>query len=99
MTLNKEDRQIIKMLDKKTNQYVLNLIKEINDLYEVLSDLEKSVDGRDNRRRKFQNYERLDLLEEDLFNILNNYCKDHLRDVRRERKLIYNKFNILSNSK
>jgi len=99
MALNKEDKQIIKMLDKKTKQYILNLIREINDLYEVLSDLEKSVDGRDNRRRKLQNYERLDMLEEELFNILNNYCKDHLREVKRERKSIYNKFNILSNSK
>jgi len=99
MALNKEDKQIIKMLDKKTKQYILNLIREINDLYEVLSDLEKSVDGRDNRRRNLQNYEKLDMLEEELFNILNNYCKHHLREVKRERKSIYNKFNILSNSK
>jgi hypothetical protein len=37
MLLDEEDRQIIEMLDKSVKEKVLDLDKEIDDLYDILS--------------------------------------------------------------
>ena len=103
MSLSEEDRQIIALLDKKDKEQVLDLTKEVHVLYEILSHLESistelesiSIEEQDRKYLKeimFKLYNRRDLLEGEIYKILNNFWENVIRKAKRKRKLIYKKF-------
>ncbi len=103
MLLNKEDKQIIDKLEKEDKEHVLDLIKEVDAHYEILSHLESittelevtSIEEKDKgylKGIKFKLYNRLDFLEKEISNILNDFWKKIMRTARRKRKLINKKF-------
>ena len=97
--LDEEDKQIIDMLDKKTKERVLNLIKEIDVLYEILSEMEENGKSGEYSRLKLQKYEKLESLESEVSKILKNFWNDIIRKNVREHKEVYKKFKIMSKSR
>ena len=104
MMLDEEDKQIIDMLDKKDKEQVLDLKKEVDVLYEILSHMEAIrtdlgsiyIDGEDKRHIieiMFRLYDRRDSLEEKISIILKNFWENTIHKVKRKRKLIYKKIN------